>query len=90
MGQLAAKNVVTNLLPIRTVYPLNVEALDAILGKAKSTLLVEANYSGQLGRLIRAETGRAFPHKLLKYDGEPFYPYEVVAKAVEVLGYGRN
>jgi 2-oxoglutarate/2-oxoacid ferredoxin oxidoreductase subunit alpha len=87
---LAAKNVATNLLQIRTVYPLHADLVDAALGRAKSTLLVEANYSGQLGRLIRAETGRSFPNRLLKYDGEPFYPHEIVAKAVEVLGHGRN
>jgi 2-oxoglutarate ferredoxin oxidoreductase subunit alpha len=90
MAQLAAKNVATNLLAVKTVYPIHADAIDKLLGQTKSTLLVEANYSGQLGRLIRAETGRAFAHKLLKYDGEPFYPYEIVGKAVEVLGIGRN
>ncbi|MCI4333478.1 MAG: 2-oxoacid:acceptor oxidoreductase subunit alpha [Thermoplasmata archaeon] len=90
MQALAVKNVATNLLWLPTVYPLHAEQLDAALGRAKTTLLVEANYSGQLGHLIRSETGRAFPQKLLKYDGEPFYPHEIVAKAVEVLGHGRN
>ncbi|MCI4356796.1 MAG: 2-oxoacid:acceptor oxidoreductase subunit alpha [Thermoplasmata archaeon] len=87
---LARRNVATNLLNIRTVWPLHAKPVDEALGRAKSTLLVEANYSGQLGRLIRAETGRAIPQRLLKYDGEPFYPFEIMAKAVEVLGYGRN
>jgi 2-oxoglutarate ferredoxin oxidoreductase subunit alpha len=90
MVTLAAKNVATNLLQVRTVYPLHVEALEAAIDRAKVTLLVEANYSGQLGRLIRAETGRHLSNRLLKYDGEPFYPYEVVGKALEVLGHGRN
>jgi 2-oxoglutarate ferredoxin oxidoreductase subunit alpha len=90
MGALAAKNVATNLLHIRTVYPLHAEAVEQALARAPATLLVEANYSGQLGRLIRTETGRSFPNRLLKYDGEPFYPHEIVAKAVEVLGHGRN
>ncbi|HKV90298.1 MAG TPA: 2-oxoacid:acceptor oxidoreductase subunit alpha, partial [Thermoplasmata archaeon] len=90
MTGLAAKGIATNLLPIQTVWPLHADAVDAVLGRAKSTLLVEANYSGQLGRLIRAETGRSFSQKLLKYDGEPFYPFEIMAKAVEVLGHGRN
>jgi 2-oxoglutarate ferredoxin oxidoreductase subunit alpha len=90
MTALAAKNVATNLLQIRTVYPLHADFVTGALGHAKATLLVEANYSGQLGRLIRTETGHTFPEKLLKYDGEPFYPHEIVAKAVEVLGHGRN
>jgi len=90
MTLLAARNVATNLLQFRTVYPLHVEVVERELDRAHATLLVEANYSGQLGRLIRAETGRSIPNRLLKYDGEPFYPYEVVGKALEVLGHGRN
>jgi len=45
---------------------------------------VEGNYSGQLAKLIRMETGIKIEHKLLKYDGEPFYPNQVVKKAMEV------
>jgi pyruvate/2-oxoacid:ferredoxin oxidoreductase alpha subunit len=51
--------------------------------------LIEANYSGQLGRVIRAETGIDFPHRFLKYDGEPFYPMEIVGEAMEVV-HGRK
>jgi len=61
----------------------------AALSNAPHPLLVEANYSGQLGRLLRAETGLTFPDRFLKYDGEPFYPQEIVGKAMEVLQHGR-
>ena len=59
----------------------------AFLIGARSLLLVEANFSGQLGRLLRAETGLEFPDRLLKYDGEPFYPREIVTKTLEVIGH---
>jgi 2-oxoglutarate ferredoxin oxidoreductase subunit alpha len=82
---LAARGVPANMVFMRTVYPVHAEGLKKALETAKRPILVEENYSGQLGRLIRAETGIYFPDKLLKYDGEPFYPMEIVHKALEVM-----
>ncbi len=87
---LAAEGASTNLVRIPQVYPLAVEPLTQLLSAAKRTLLVEANFSGQLGHLIRAETGIALPHRFLKYDGEPFAPREIVFKAREVLADGHH
>ncbi|HXW67790.1 MAG TPA: 2-oxoacid:acceptor oxidoreductase subunit alpha [Thermoplasmata archaeon] len=85
---LAAQGRATNLLHFPTVYPLDPERVRAELSKSRRTLLVEANYSGQFGRLIRAETGVELAERFLKYDGEPFYPHEIVARALEVIGHG--
>jgi 2-oxoglutarate/2-oxoacid ferredoxin oxidoreductase subunit alpha len=85
MGELAAQHRASNALVLPTIYPLHREEVGRLLRAAHRTLLVEANYSGQLGRLVRAETGVEFPRTFLKYDGEPFYPGEIVARAVEVL-----
>jgi 2-oxoglutarate/2-oxoacid ferredoxin oxidoreductase subunit alpha len=85
---LQAKGVTTNLLLIPQVYPLATSTLVPLLSSAKKTLLVEANFSGQLGHLIRAETGIALPERFLKYDGEPFTPMEISQKALEVLNHG--
>jgi 2-oxoglutarate ferredoxin oxidoreductase subunit alpha len=90
MATLAAQGQRTNLLPIRQVYPLRTDEVGSALGRARRTLLVEANYSGQLGHLLRAETGVIFPNRLLKYDGEPIYPWEVVHRALEVLNDGHH
>jgi 2-oxoglutarate/2-oxoacid ferredoxin oxidoreductase subunit alpha len=90
MPILAEKGHRTNLLHLPTVYPIHKEALLRSLEKSPRTLLVEANYSGQLGRLIRAETGFDLSNRLLKYDGEPFYPHEIVARALEELNHGRQ
>ncbi len=85
VGLLAQRGVATNLIQVPTVYPVHTDQLEAALSKSPRQLLVEANYSGQLGHLLRAETGVTFPDRLLKYDGEPFYPMEIVGKALEVL-----
>ena len=85
---LNAKGVATNLVRIPQVYPLATASLVPMLSHARRTLLVEANFSGQLGHLIRAETGIAFPDRFLKYNGEPFTPMEIAQKALEVLKNG--
>jgi len=90
MPMLAAQGQSTNLLSFPTVFPLHAEATRTAIAHAKKTLLVEANYTGQLGRLIRAETGVLLPNTFLKYDGEPFYPHELVARARELMGDGRQ
>jgi 2-oxoglutarate ferredoxin oxidoreductase subunit alpha len=84
---LAGKGKRTRIVSLPTVYPVHGKEVTELLGNGGPRLLVEANYSGQLGRLLRAETGVEFPEKLLKYDGEPFSPLEIVARAMEVIGH---
>jgi len=81
---LAKNGVTANHLQIRYIWPFHDGAVEKILSNAKRILDVEGNYSGQLAKLIRMETGIKIEHKLLKYDGEPFYPNQVVKKAMEV------
>jgi 2-oxoglutarate/2-oxoacid ferredoxin oxidoreductase subunit alpha len=89
MQLLGERGVATNLLAFPAVYPLAHAPVRAAFGRTKRTLLVEANYSGQFGRLLRAETGIELSDRLLKYDGEPFYPHEVAARALEMMSHGR-
>jgi 2-oxoglutarate ferredoxin oxidoreductase subunit alpha len=88
MVQLAAQGKATNLLYFPTVFPLDPDGVVTALGRTHRTLLIEANYSGQFGRLLRAETGVHLTERFLKYDGEPFYPHEIVARGLEVMDHG--
>jgi 2-oxoglutarate ferredoxin oxidoreductase subunit alpha len=90
MKLLSARRVPTNLVAVQSVYPVNAEAFHKLLDGAGKTLLVEANFSGQFGRLLRAETGIHLSERMLKYDGEPFYPMEIVGRALEVTGHVGN
>lgn len=85
---LQGKGVATNLVRIPQVYPLATSTLTPMLTAARRTLLVEANFSGQLGHLIRAETGIALTNRFLKYDGEPFTPMEIAHQALELANDG--
>ena len=74
----------------RYLVPFHEEAVRDILQASRHTLVVENNYTGQLARHIRAETGFTVHGKILKYDGEPFEPHHIVERVKEVLhGNGR-
>ncbi len=90
IAELAEQGRPANLLRFPAVYPLDVARVRPLLAGARRTVLVEANYSGQFGRLLRAETGFAIGDRLLKYDGEPFSPHEIVARALEAPSDGRQ
>ncbi|MBI1813052.1 2-oxoacid:acceptor oxidoreductase subunit alpha [Candidatus Peregrinibacteria bacterium] len=60
------------------LWPLKTERLQALAKKAKKIILVEQNYQGQLGVLIRQECGLEINEKILKYDGRPFFVDELI------------
>ncbi|HZU06156.1 MAG TPA: 2-oxoacid:acceptor oxidoreductase subunit alpha [Chloroflexota bacterium] len=68
-----------NQLHFMEVWPLDWERVRALLDEARSLVLVEQNYSGQLGNVLRTYTGKTMDKKILKYDGRPISPDEIVA-----------
>ncbi|MHB2037149.1 MAG: 2-oxoacid:acceptor oxidoreductase subunit alpha [Nitrososphaerales archaeon] len=82
---LSKDGILTNVYPIRNIIPFKAEQIAPVLKSAKKLLCVEVNYSGQMARLIRAETGIEIKDKFLKYDGEPIYTHEIVKKAKKVM-----
>lgn len=67
-----------NFLHFTYVWPLERERILTEIQKAKRLVLVENNSSGQFSRILRQETGIEIREKILKYDGRPFYPEEIV------------
>ena len=74
-----------NSLEFSYLFPFHAEETRAVLARAKRTLAVEGNFTGQFSRLLTAETGIRPDRFLGKYDGEPFAPSEIEAKIREVL-----
>lgn len=62
------------------MWPLKTGRLETLATQAKKILLVEQNHQGQLGMLLKMQCGIDIPHKILKYDGRPFFVDELVAK----------
>jgi 2-oxoglutarate ferredoxin oxidoreductase subunit alpha len=65
------------------LWPLRTEELQNLAERAKRIVLVEQNYQGQLGMLIRMECGLEIPDKILKYDGRPFFYDELLSLLLE-------
>jgi len=57
-----------------------------ILEKAKMTICVEQNASGQFVQLMRAETGFEFTGKINRYDGRPFLVEELLGEIDAYIG----
>ena len=83
--QLGAAGVTANQLAIKWIVPLHADVLTEILSRAKRTIIVENNYSGQFHRYLRSETGFSVDGHIRKYDGEPFMPHHIVAGVLEQL-----
>ncbi len=49
-------------------------------------VLIENNYGGQLGNLIKIACGFDFNDKLLKYSGRPFFLEDIL----DYLNYGQK
>jgi 2-oxoglutarate/2-oxoacid ferredoxin oxidoreductase subunit alpha len=68
------------------LWPFPSEASRQLLERAKPFIMVELNGSAQLGLLIRQQTGLSFDGSVLKYDGRPFLPSEIVEETRALIG----
>ena len=77
IAQLADEGITVNHLPVKWIVPFHGQAVTDIVDKAKRTIVVENNYSGQFYRYMRSETGVRIDGHIRKYDGEPFTPRHI-------------
>jgi 2-oxoglutarate/2-oxoacid ferredoxin oxidoreductase subunit alpha len=85
MSMLKKENIEVASIEFIDIYPLPAEKLKEMLTRERYTIMVEGNQTGQLERLVRAETGWFPNDRLFKFDGEPFWPEEIVAKVKSVM-----
>lgn len=60
------------------MYPLKTQVLNTLIEEGKRLVLIENNQLGQLGDLIKMQTGYEFKERLLKYDGRPFFVEDIL------------
>lgn len=78
-----------NFLQILYLLPFPTQAVIETLSKAKTVVDVENNFTAQLASLIREKTGVEIQHKILKYDGRPFYPNFIYRGLKDIKNIGR-
>lgn len=78
MKLLKEKSIETYYIHFTHLYPMDEEKIKPFFADKKRYILIENNSHAQLGKLIRQETSIDINEKLLKYDGRPFYPEDIV------------
>ena len=58
------------------IWPFPGDEVQKTLGK-KKFFVAEENSTAQFGTLLRQQTGLEYSGAILKYDGRPFFPYEI-------------
>jgi 2-oxoglutarate ferredoxin oxidoreductase subunit alpha len=69
-----------DLLHLNELWPFPAGAVIDALDGVRKSFVVENNATGQLARLIRAETGKKVTGSILKFDGRPFTPDLIVSE----------
>lgn len=82
MSLLAARGKKSKLVHFTWLYPFPDAATLSELSGASRIIDVEQNATGQLASLIREHTGIEIKEKILKYDGRPLYPEEIMEKLI--------
>jgi 2-oxoglutarate ferredoxin oxidoreductase subunit alpha len=75
-----------NTLHISEIWPFPSEKVAAVLGNSGKNIVIEGNATGQMAGLIRRETGIKVDASILKFDGRPFSPVEIVNRLREEVG----
>ncbi len=83
--KLTAEGVKTNFLVIRWIVPFHEKEVTEILSKCKKKFSVEVNYTSQMAKYIRMETGIKMDAHINKYNGEPFKPSDIVTHVKNIL-----
>ncbi|MBU3897020.1 MAG: 2-oxoacid:acceptor oxidoreductase subunit alpha [Nanoarchaeota archaeon] len=65
-------------LQVNYLWPFPIKAISDEIKKSKTVVLVENNQTGQLGNLIKEQTGFEIKNKLLRYDGRPFTKNDII------------
>ncbi len=82
-----AEGLAVNHLHFTDLYPLPVEGVLEILNSCREIVAVETNFSSQMTRLIRSETGFQIKRTVNRYDGEPFTGEDIYKRVKGVIAY---
>jgi 2-oxoglutarate ferredoxin oxidoreductase subunit alpha len=67
-----------DVLHISEIWPFPAEAISSALDKGTKSIVIESNATAQMANLIRRETGYKVNGTILKSDGRPFSPQEII------------
>lgn len=74
-----------NYLHLTWMNPFPSDEVKKVLEKSRYIIDIECNYTAQMAALIREKTGIEIADKMLKFDGRPFFPEEIIEKINNIL-----
>ena len=74
---LRQEGIMVKFVQVRLMSPFPSELVSSMLQGAKVVIGIEMNYSGQLGMLLRQNTGKQYDYQIVKYNGRPMSLEEV-------------
>lgn len=80
MQILSSRGKKTRLVHFNWLYPFPTKRVSELLSPVTRLIDVEQNATAQLASLIREHTGILIKERILKFDGRPFWPEEIVDK----------
>ncbi|MEK7060749.1 MAG: 2-oxoacid:acceptor oxidoreductase subunit alpha [Patescibacteria group bacterium] len=72
------KGIKVETIYLPWLFPFPKDSFQTLVANKKRVIDIEMNATGQLAQLIRLSIGIEIKEKLLKYDGRPFFPEEIV------------
>lgn len=78
INELIKQGKKVNYVQINYINPFPKRFIEEFLKSAKRVVDIEGNHNGQMADLIRMKTGIELKERILKYDGRPFYPEEII------------
>lgn len=72
-------------MQVRLIHPLPVEEIERVLQGKRRIIDIEENFTGQLGAIMREQTGIIPNYHILKYTGRPMTTTEVYSTLKTVL-----
>lgn len=71
------------MLHFSDLWPLPQKRIKRLFSAANQRFCIENNARGQLADLIRSESGLLFDRLILKYDGRPFMPKDIIGEVLK-------
>ena len=73
-----------NMIHLPCAWPFPAKQFTELTKSAKTLIMVEGNATGQMGQLIRQETGITFTRHIRRYDGRPFYAEDILQEVERI------
>ncbi|MGH1567794.1 MAG: 2-oxoacid:ferredoxin oxidoreductase subunit alpha [Nitrosopumilus sp.] len=85
LQMLKEEGISIGYIQLKLIHPFPTDYVNILLKDAKTIIDIEANYSAQLGKLFKQNTGRDVDYSILKYTGRAMTSTEVYDSLKKII-----